>query len=40
MIYTHVVRDLRPPVASPLDRLLAGEAEAASRGQVSVGRTA
>ena len=27
VIYTHVVRELRTPVASPLDQLLAGEAE-------------
>ena len=33
MVYTHVVRELRTPAASPLDSLLAGEAE--GRGLVS-----
>jgi integron integrase len=35
MIYTHVVRDLRTPVASPLDSMLPDEAETDGRGLVS-----
>jgi integrase len=40
MVYTHVLRELRPPAASPLDRLLAGEAEEPSKTPDAVRRTA